>query len=259
VRIAVGVEYDGRRFHGWEHQSNARNVQSVLEAALSVVADAPVRTVCAGRTDAGVHGLGQVAHFDTSAQRSERSWVFGSNANLPDDVVVLWARPVPDDFHARFSARRRSYRYAVLNRPVRPASLRGRVTWECRPLDAERMERAARSLEGEHDFSGYRAAGCQARSPVRTVHRLKVSRDGEFVLLEVDANAFLQRMVRNMAGVLMEIGRGRKEVAWAGEVLAGRDRSRGGVTAPPDGLYLTAVVYPERFDLPRLSPRIALW
>jgi tRNA pseudouridine38-40 synthase len=253
------VEYDGRRFHGWEFQPRARNVQAVLETALSGVADAPVRTVCAGRTDAGVHGLGQVAHFDTAARRSQRSWVFGANANLPDDVAVLWAHPVPDDFHARFSARRRSYRYVVLNRAVRPATLRGRVTWECRPLDAARMARAARALTGEHDFSGYRAAGCQARSPVRTVHRLEVRRSGEFVLLEVEANAFLQRMVRNMAGVLMAIGSGRNEEGWAAEVLAGRDRSLGGVTAPPDGLYLAGVEYPDSFSLPRVSPRIVLW
>ena len=259
MRIAIGVEYDGRRFHGWEHQSHARTVQQVLEAALSRVADAPVRTVCAGRTDARVHGLAQVAHFDTEARRDERAWVLGANSNLPDDVAVLWALPVADAFHARFSAERRRYRYVILNRPVRPAVLRGRVTWECRLLDEKRMSRAAEALLGEHDFSAFRAAGCQARTPVRTLHRLDVRRDGDFVLLEVEANAFLQRMVRNIAGVLIAIGCGREDVGWAARVLAGRDRSRGGVTAPPDGLYLCEVRYPDGYRLPRLSPRIWLW
>lgn len=259
LRIAVGVEYDGRRFHGWERQRNARTVQEVLEEALGRVADAPVRTVCAGRTDARVHALGQVAHFDTSARRSARSWTFGASANLPDDVCVLWAAPVDGEFHARFSAQSRSYRYVILNRAVRPAVLDGRVTWECRPLDAGAMARAARPLLGEHDFSAFRARGCQARNPVRTVERLDVARHGDFVVLDVRANAFLQHMVRNLAGVLMAIGMGREPETWSAAVLAGRDRALGGVTAPPDGLYLVDVAYPERFGLPRLSQPTPLW
>ncbi len=259
MRIAIGVEYDGRNFHGWETQRHGRTVQDALERALGVVADAPVRTVCAGRTDARVHALAQVAHFDTAAVRRDRAWVFGANANLPPDVSVLWARPVDTDFHARFSAVSRSYRYVILNRAVRPAALRGRVAWECRALDHEAMAHAAALLLGEHDFSAFRAAGCQARSPVRTLHRLEVARDGDFVVLEVRANAFLQHMVRNLAGVLLAVGTGRQVAAWAGEVLAGRDRRAGGVTAAPDGLYFTGVEYPEVHGLPRLSPRIALW
>jgi tRNA pseudouridine38-40 synthase len=259
MRIAIGVEYDGRAFHGWETQRQGRTVQQVLEAALARVADAPVRTVCAGRTDARVHALGQVAHFDTQAVRSARSWAMGANANLPHDVSVLWAQPMDDAFHARFCAVSRSYRYVLLNREVRPAALHGRVAWECRPLDAALMARAARSLLGEHDFSAFRAAGCQARSAVRTVHRLDVWREGDFVLLEVRANAFLQHMVRNLAGVLIAIGSGRQPVDWAVQVLTGRDRRRGGVTAPPEGLYLTGVEYPPHFAVPCLSPRFALW
>ena len=259
MRFAAGVEYDGREFHGWEKQRNGRTVQEALELALTSVADQPVRTCCAGRTDARVHALAQVVHFDTDAVRSERSWVFGANANLPKDVSVLWAREVEDAFHARFCAVSRSYRYVIFDRPVRPAVLRGRVTWECRPLDAGAMAGAARSLLGEHDFSAFRAAGCQARNPVRTLQRLDVQRHGEYVVMEVRANAFLQHMVRNLAGVLMAIGAGREPESWAARVLAGRDRRLGGVTAPPDGLYLTGVEYPDVFGLPCLPRGIPLW
>ena len=258
-RVALGVEYDGRAFHGWESQRNARTVQAVLEAALSVVANAPVHTVCAGRTDAGVHGLGQVVHFDAPVLRSAKAWTLGASANLPEDVSVLWARPVAADFHARFSARSRRYRYVILNRRVRPALLRDRVAWECRELDADAMARAAQALIGEHDFSAFRAAGCQARNPVRNLHRLDVARHGDFVVLDVQANAFLQHMVRNLAGTLMAVGMGRQEEGWVGQVLAGRDRRAAGVTAPPGGLYLLGVGYPQHFDLPQLSPPTPLW
>lgn len=259
MRIAIGVEYDGRDFHGWETQRQGRTVQQVLERAVAHVADAPVRTVCAGRTDARVHALAQVAHFDTHARRSPRSWVMGANANLPHDVSVLWAQSMDDSFHARFSAVSRSYRYVLLNREVRPAALHGRVSWECRPLDAAAMAQAAHALLGEHDFSAFRAAGCQARNPVRIVHRLEVRREGVFVIIDVRANAFLQHMVRNLAGVLIAIGTGKQPVAWAGQVLAGRDRRLGGVTAPADGLYLTGVEYPPHLQVPCLSPNFALW
>lgn len=259
MRIALGVEYDGSRFHGWESQRNARTVQTALEQAVSQVADQPVKSVCAGRTDARVHALGQVVHIDTEAERSERAWVFGSNSNLPEDVSVIWARPVPDDFHARFSATGRSYRYVILNRPSRPAALRRRVSWECRLLDAARMQRAADLLLGTHDFSAFRASGCQAKSPVRELRTLQVRRDGEYVLITVKANAFLHHMVRNLAGVLMGIGSGQRPEAWSAQVLASRDRRCAGVTASPHGLYLLGVEYPRRFALPELSPRIALW
>ncbi len=251
MRIALGVEYDGSGFSGWQLQQGTRTVQGELEKALSKVADHPVRVHCAGRTDAGVHAAEQVVHFDTGAVRSSRSWIFGANANLPKDVAVLWATEVPDDFHARFSACRRSYRYVICNRPVRPTFLAWRTTWAYRPLDEARMHRAAQALVGEHDFSSYRAQGCQAKSPVRRIHRLEVSRRGELLFIDVEANAFLHHMVRNIAGVLMAIGSGERPESWAAEVLALRNRTLGGVTAPPSGLYLTAVGYPDTFDLPQ--------
>jgi len=255
MRIAAGVEYEGTHFVGWETQPGRRSVQASVEAALSRVADAPVRTVCAGRTDSGVHALGQVVHFDAPAERSTRSWVLGANANLPRDVSLVWAVRVPPDFHARFSARRRHYRYVIVNRATRPAVGRDHATWECRPLDAQSMRAAAWHLVGEHDFSAYRAFSCQARNPVRTVHRLDVSRDQDRVIIDVVANAFLHRMVRNIAGVLMAIGMGKHAPAWAGEVLAARDRTLGGVTAPAQGLYLMAVAYPDHPGLPAGSAR----
>ena len=254
MRVALGIEYDGSAFHGWQAQKDGvRTVQTALEAALAKVANHPLRVVCAGRTDTGVHGLGQVVHFDTEAQRSERNWILGCNVNLPDDVSVTWARPVSEDFSARFSALSRRYRYFILNRTSRSAVLAGRVTWTHRPLDADRMQEAARALVGEHDFSSYRALGCQAKSPIRTLHQLKVERHGEFVVLSLHANAFLHHMVRNIAGVLMAIGRGDQSVAWAAEVLALRDRTLGGVTAPPDGLYFESVEYPAEFAIPQPS------
>jgi len=254
MRIALGVEYDGSAFHGWQaQQQGVRTVQTSLEAALSKVADHPLRVVCAGRTDTGVHGLGQVVHFDTEARRSERNWLLGSNVNLPDDVSVTWAREVSPEFSARFSAVSRRYRYFILNRTSRSAVLAGRVTWTHRPLDADRMQQAAQALVGEHDFSSYRALGCQAKSPVRTLHSLEVQRHGEFVVLSLHANAFLHHMVRNIAGVLMAIGRGDQPVEWSAEVLQLRDRTLGGVTAPPHGLYFEQVEYPSEFAIPEPS------
>jgi tRNA pseudouridine38-40 synthase len=259
MRIALGVEYDGRDFHGWERQKHARSVQACVEQGLSKVANHPVSTVCAGRTDARVHALAQVVHFDTQALRNERSWVLGANSNLPDDTSVLWARQVDDSFHARFSATGRSYHYVILNRLVRPAALRGRVTWQPLPLDEVVMNSAAQLLLGEHDFSAFRASGCQAKSPVRTLRELNVTRRGEYVVLQVSANAFLQHMVRNIAGVLMAIGLHKQPEQWATQVLHSRDRRCGGVTASPHGLYLTAVQYPGAFEIPELSPSIGLW
>jgi tRNA pseudouridine38-40 synthase len=254
MRYAVGVEYDGSGYAGWQHQGHARTVQQVVEAAFARVADHPVAVVAAGRTDAGVHATGQVIHFESDAARSERAWLLGVNSNLPPDVSLAWLKPVPDAFHARFSALARGYRYVILNRATRSGLLRARATWIHAPLDAAAMHEAAQALLGEHDFSAYRAAACQSRTPMRRVDAVEVRRDGEFVTLEITANAFLHHMVRNVAGVLLEIGRGERPVAWAAEILAGRERAAAGVTAPPDGLYLADVAYPAEYGLPRGRP-----
>ncbi len=257
MRLALGVEYDGSGYSGWQSQPRQKTIQGVVEKALSRVANHPVRIACAGRTDTGVHASGQVIHFDTEAQRSRRSWVFGANANLPKDVVILWARVVPDSFHARFAALRRCYRYVIFNRVVRPTFLARRVTWEYRPLNEQRMQEAASYLVGKHDFNAYRAVACQAASPVRTVYRLDVSRQGEMFYIDIEANAFLHHMVRNIAGVLLTIGSGEQSPDWAQEVLETRDRRMGGVTAAPCGLYLVRVCYPEQYDIPS-SPALVV-
>lgn len=249
MRIACAVEYDGSGFSGWQRQDHARSVQASVEQALSFVADHPVEISCAGRTDAGVHATWQIVHFDTEAQRSLRSWLLGANANLPDAVRVLRVQAMDDDFHARFSAVARSYRYVILNREVRSALLCSRTAWERRPLAVERMRQAAGCLLGEHDFNAFRAVACQAKSPVRTVHRLQLNRSGGFVYLDIEANAFLHHMVRNIAGVLISVGSGERPVEWVEEVLIGRDRTRGGITAPAGGLYLVGVRYPPRYAI----------
>jgi len=253
MRIALGVEYNGSAFKGWQRQVGARTVQGALESALSVVADENIKLVCAGRTDSGVHAHQQIVHFDTHAQRRDRSWVLGCNSNLPDDVCVLWARPMPEHFHARFSALSRAYEYVILNRQARPGLWHGKVAWECRPLAASLMHQAAQHWIGEHDFSSFRAKGCQAAHPVRTIFSFEVNAVDGCVVLSVTANAFLMHMVRNFAGVLIEVGIGHKPPQWAGEVLAARIRERAGVTAQPAGLYLAAVHYPEEFALPRAN------
>jgi len=259
MRIAAIVEYDGSNFSGWQRQDHARSVQGVVEDALSRVANEPVQITVAGRTDAGVHALAQVIHFDTSATRSEYSWVRGANSNLPSDVALLWAAPVDDGFHARYSATGRHYHYVILNRPIRPTYLARHVTHEFRLLDVKPMQEAARYLIGEHDFTSFRAAECQAKSPVRELRALEVTRHGELVHVRAHANAFLQHMVRNLAGVLMTIGAGERAPGWAREVLEARDRAAGGVTAAPDGLYLREIEYPDSFMIPRLSRDVGLW
>ena len=259
MRIALGLEYDGSRFHGFERQPGRRTVQSEVEAALARVAAAPVRVVCAGRTDAGVHATGQVVHFDTAASRPVHAWVRGTNTYLPPDVTVLWARIVADGFHARFLALQRRYRYVIVNRDTRPALLAGRAAWEYRPLDARLMRLAARHLAGEHDFSSFRAAGCQARHPVRRLHRIEVARTGDRIVIDVHANAFLQHMVRNIAGTLVAVGAGEHDPDWVASVLAARDRRAAGVTAAPDGLYLVGVDYPEEAGIPAVPLPDALW
>jgi len=254
MRIAAILEYDGSSFSGWQRQDQARTVQGTVEDALSKVADSPIQVTVAGRTDTGVHAAGQAIHFDADVQRSDYSWLRGTNSNLPSDVAVLWAGLVPEEFHARFSATGRHYEYVILNRPVRPTFLDRYVTHEYRALDIKRMQQAAQHLLGEHDFTSFRATECQAKSPVRELRGLEIVRREEFVHIHAYANAFLQHMVRNLAGVLMTIGAGEQEPAWAKEVLQARDRQAGGVTASPNGLYLRAIEYPETFDLPRLSP-----
>ncbi len=250
MRIAAAIEYDGRPYSGWQIQKGVKTVQAEVETALSKVADHPIHVVCAGRTDTGVHAASQIIHFDTSAFRSEYSWVRGTNTHLAESICLTWVKPVSDNFHARFMARRRYYRYIILNRPVRPAYLMGKVVWQHQPLDVARMAAAAEHLVGEHDFTSYRAQACQARSPVRHIYSFDVSRSGEFIYLDICANAFLHHMVRNIAGVLMSIGAGDKPIEWAKEILDYQDRKKGGMTAAAAGLYLVRVDYDVGFDLP---------
>jgi tRNA pseudouridine38-40 synthase len=250
MRLAIGIEYEGTGYAGWQRQPHAPSVQTEVERALAAIAVHPVALVCAGRTDRGVHALGQVAHFDTDARRTMRGWTLGANTKLPPDVAVQWVAPVADDFHARYSATARTYRYLILNRGTRSPVLRQRAWWVHAPLDAERMHEAAQVLVGRHDFSAFRAAECQSRVPVRLLERITVDRAGELLTVEVTANAFLHHMVRNLVGTLAEVGDGSRPVAWVGEVLATRDRRLSGPTAPPDGLYFTRVEYPAHFGVP---------
>ncbi|MCX7121277.1 MAG: tRNA pseudouridine(38-40) synthase TruA [Gammaproteobacteria bacterium] len=252
IRIALCVTYDGSRYHGWQHQEEVSSVQQTLEHALSRVANHSVTVMCAGRTDAGVHATAQVVHFDTEAQRTERSWVFGANSNLPADISVLWAKPVVSDFHARFSAQARTYRYIICNQNVRPGIFHKAVSWYFKSLDANQMQSAAHYLLGEHDFSAFRGSGCQAKHAVRTIHHLSIKRQGHLLIIEVKANAFLLHMVRNIVGVLLEIGEGEKNPEWALQVLQSCDRRQAGITSAPNGLYLVDIDYPEHFNLPKL-------
>jgi len=251
-RVALCIEYNGCRFNGWQAQKSPKvsTVQETLESALTEVADSPVKLTCAGRTDAGVHATGQIVHFDYPNPRPEDAWVRGGNSNLPASVSVRWAKQVSPEFHARFSATARRYRYIIYNNPVKSALLSGQVTPHFRSLDADAMNAAGQQLLGENDFTSYRGAACQSSTPMRDVHQISVKRDGDFVIMDIKANAFLLHMVRNIAGVLMEIGEGIKPECWAGDVLALKDRTLAGVTALPDGLYLVAVSYPEEFALP---------
>ncbi len=254
-RLAAGVEYHGAGYSGYQIQSATDDtVQGVLQKALSTVANEPIKIHCAGRTDAGVHATGQVVHFDTASARKPYGWVLGTNTHLPRTISVQWVKAVPLTFHARFSARSRRYRYVIYNHWVPSAVMPGSATWERRPLDVARMQTAAQTFLGTHDFSTFRAAECQAHSPVRTVHWFNVIRCGRLVVLDIQADAFLHHMVRNLAGVLMAIGYGAAPIEWAAEVLAKRDRRSGGITARPDGLYLVDVEYDPAFGLPASPP-----
>lgn len=250
IRWALGVEYDGNGFCGWQRQLGQASVQQSLEEALSRLAGTAIPVTVAGRTDTGVHALCQVVHFDAPVQRSAESWLRATNTYLPDGVAVRWAQPVAAHFHARFSATARRYRYVILNRREKSALWRNHSAWVYSPLAIEPMQVAADLLLGTHDFSAFRASSCQANNPVRSLHRLTVSQRGDLISIDAEANGFLHHMVRNLAGVLIAIGRGDQSPQWAAEVLASRDRCQAGVTAPPGGLYFVAPRYPDEFALP---------
>jgi tRNA pseudouridine38-40 synthase len=259
IRIALGIEYDGSRYLGWQTQAGGGTVQDALESALSGIADAPINVTCAGRTDRGVHARGQVVHFDTDAERPDSAWVRGVNAMLPDSMAVLWSRRVANDFHARYAARSRSYRYVLVNRPVRPALAARHAGWHHAPLDVVPMREAAAHLIGEHDFSAFRAAECQAKSPVRTLHSIDIERAGECIEFRLRANAWLQHMVRNIVGTLVYVGKGKHPPQWAKKILDSRNRATAAPTFGPEGLYLDAVEYEPHWNIPAVETgRIAL-
>ena len=250
MRIAIGIEYDGTAYNGWQRQSHGVGVQTVIENALSKIANESIETICAGRTDSGVHAIAQVVHFDSKVKRTMRNWLFGINSNLPDDVNACWAKIVDQNFHARFSAISRSYRYLILNKSVRSSLHRNRAWWIHRPLNEFDMQRAADHLLGKHDFSAFRAAGCRASTPIREISNIRINRDGDWIAIDVTANAFLQHMVRSIAGLLATIGQGEANSALVREVLESCDRKKGGVAAPAHGLTLMKIDYPDKFDLP---------
>lgn len=249
MRIALGVEYNGSQFYGWQRQSNADSIQQRLEEAISKVANTQIIITVAGRTDTGVHATEQIIHFDCDNQRELKAWVMGVNTNLPDSISVLWAKYVDDDFHARYGALSRQYRYVIINRATRSALLDQLVTWEYTELDLRKMQHAAKHLLGTHDFTSYRTVACQAKSPIRTVHEITLKKHNEFILMDINANAFLHHMVRNIMGVLMAIGKGEQAEDWSLEVLQKCDRTLGGKTAPAAGLYLVKVQYDEKYGL----------
>ena len=253
MRIALGIEYDGSRFLGWQTQPGGGSVQDALEQALAGIAGSPVASTCAGRTDRGVHARCQVVHFDTDAERPESAWVRGVNALLPDSVAVLWAKRVDGQFHARYGAFARTYRYVLLNRPVRPALAARHVGWFHAPLNVGAMQQAACLLQGEHDFSAFRSSECQAKSPVRTLHSIAIEQRGERIDFVLRANAFLHHMVRNIVGTLVYVGAGRQPADWVVEVLRSRERARAAPTFAAEGLYLERVEYEPHWTLPPRS------
>jgi len=251
MRYALGVEYDGSQYFGWQRQKSVVSVQQTLEEALSKIADEPIEIVCAGRTDTGVNATNQVVHFDTTKQRKDVAWTLGVNTNLPKDIAVSWVKPVDEEFHARFSATARRYRYIIYNNSLRSAILSQGLSFCHYPLNADLMHQAAQYLVGQHDFTSFRTVHCQSHSPVRTIMHCNVIRQGDYVILDVKANAFLHHMVRNIAGSLMKVGQELKPVTWISEVLAAKNRCLAGITAPSAGLYFVDVDYPEEFDLPQ--------
>ncbi len=258
-RVAACIEYCGLHYCGWQYQDNADSIQARVEAAFSRVADEEIRVIAAGRTDTGVHGIGQVIHFDTHSERHRHAWMRGVNTYLPNDISLRWTQLVEDDFHARFSALERRYRYVILNREVAPSYLHGRVAWHYPALAVEPMQHAAEALLGRHDFSAFRAAGCQAKSPQREIRKISIERCGEWLWLDFSADGFLHHMVRNIVGSLLRVGEGREAPDWLGQLLKARDRTRAGATASAAGLYFTEVKYEPRFALPPPSDPCRFW
>ncbi|WP_369790116.1 tRNA pseudouridine(38-40) synthase TruA [Rouxiella sp. WC2420] len=252
-RIALGIEYDGSQYYGWQRQQNVSSVQECLEKALSRVADTPITVQCAGRTDAGVSATGQVVHFDTPVVRKDAAWTMGVNTHLPKDIAVRWVSHVADDFHARFTATARRYRYVIYNHRYRPGILSHGITHVHMPLDVEKMQRAGQCLLGENDFTSFRAVQCQSRTPWRFMIHLNVSRFGHYVVVDIKANAFVHHMVRNIVGSLVEVGAGNQPESWMAELLAVKNRNLAAATAKAEGLYLVGVDYPEKFALPKVT------
>ena len=255
MRIAIGLEYDGSGFHGWQSQPFGRTLQDAVESAVSFIAGGKIEVSAAGRTDRGVHALSQVAHFDVDVQRPLQAWVRGVNSNLPDGIAVLWAKPVEESFHARFSALFRRYRYVLLNHPVRPGLTSGKVGWCHQALDLDNMREGADHLIGEHDFSAFRAAECQANSPFREMMEITIERHGDYFVFDITANAFLHHMVRNIVGSLVHVGMGKHPPKWMGELLASRNRTLAAPTFSPCGLYFAEVGYDARWELPLAQGR----
>jgi tRNA pseudouridine38-40 synthase len=250
MRIALGIEYLGTNYFGWQWQEEVISVQECLEDSLAKIAQHKIRVSCSGRTDKGVHAKCQVVHFDTEVDRDMRAWVYGTNRHLPKDIKVLWAKNVSNDFHARFSTKRRHYQYLIYEREVRSAIYGNLANCHYKPLDIEKMRKASEFLIGEHDFSSFRASGCQAKSPIRCIYYLNINRHGEFIEIDISANGFLHHMVRNIMGVLIPIGNGQKEISWAKEVLNEKDRKCAGTTEDAAGLYFVRADYDESFGLP---------
>jgi len=259
MRYAAIVEYDGSRFNGWQIQPHAPSVQANVEAALAHVADEPIRVHTAGRTDTGVHAVGQVIHFDTEKLRSNYGWLRGANTKLPDSIAIKWIKPVDDDFHARFGAKSRSYRYILNTRKIPLGILADYVSRYPLDLDLDAMRSAVQSLIGTHDFSAYRASGCQSMDPVKTMYSIEINQHKDWIWLDICGNGFLQHMVRNIVGVLLKIGTGEREVSWAAEVLDSKDRKQGGVTAKPNGLFFVEARYEKRFALPESITAPEFW
>lgn len=251
MKIAACVEYDGTAYCGWQRLSHAPSVQAAVEKALSTIANQSIEVICAGRTDSGVHAVGQIIHFETNVVRTMTSWLRGANSNLPDDIALRWVKRVNDDFHARFSAYERQYRYIILNRKARPALQNKHVTWVFDPLDVNIMHQAAQCLLGEKDFSSFRASGCQARHAMREILSVRVARDDELIYIDIAANAFLHHMVRNIVGTLIEVGRGKRSVEQFANLIVLKDRNQAGMTAAAKGLYFVSVSYPEVFEIPK--------
>lgn len=253
MKIALGVEYDGSGYFGWQRQQHVVSVQQKIEEALTQVANETISVFCAGRTDTGVHATGQVIHFETNAQRAIGAWTMGVNANLPANIAIKWAKIVDESFHARFSAQARRYRYIIYNAPYRSAILNRGVTHHYQPLDVKLMHQAGQYLLGEQNFSAFRAAQCQSLSPWRNIHHVIVSRYDQYVVVDIQANAFLHHMVRNIVGSLLQVGNGSKPITWIRDLLLSEDRTQAAATAKPDGLYLVEVIYPDLFEIPKIS------